>query len=102
MQRYRKYKHMKRLLTGTVYLLMVLFNACGRDDVGILPDQLQEEILLTFSVKLPSVPQGVKTYALEPEDENSLQDIDVLVFTDDAGEMKFRYRSVGSVVEQSS
>lgn len=61
-----------------------------------------DEITLTFSAKLPSASQGVKTYALSDADENFLKDIDVLVFTDDgSGNMKFRYRSVGKDIMPS-
>jgi len=60
-----------------------------------------DQVTLTFSAKLPSASQGIKTYALSDADENFLKDIDVLVFTDDGSGMKFRYRSVGKDITPS-
>lgn len=82
-------------------LLLILFNSCDKDEIKYPVDA--DEVILTFSAKLPGVPLGgLKTYALTSTDENLLEDIDVLVFTDDGSGMKFRYRSVGTVVEQST
>ncbi|RQP17454.1 MAG: hypothetical protein EAS52_08690 [Parapedobacter sp.] len=72
---------MKRLFAGIICLLLGLLNACSGDDVEIEPDKTQKEIVLTFSAKLPGVSQEVKTYALNPANENSLEAINDGDFT---------------------
>lgn len=100
MRCYDKYLGTKWSLVG-ICLLCCLLNACHKGRMEPLSDD--EEVILTFSVKLPGVPLGgLKTYALTSPDENLLKDVDVLVFTDDGSGMKFRYRSVGTVIEQST
>src|SRR5690606_38155351 len=79
----------------------IVLNACHKSPFKPIPPD-SDEVTLTFSAKLPSASQGVKTYALSDADENFLKDIDVLVFTDDgSGNMKFAYRSVGNDIMPS-
>lgn len=98
MQRYDKYKEVKWLFTG-IGLLIVLFNACSTDDVGIIQDRKPEEVTFKFSVKQPSsASNSIKTYALEEEDEEYIESIDILVFADDGdGHMKFNHRAKGHI-----
>lgn len=94
MQRYDKHGGIRWRLARLCLLCIVLY-ACHKSPFKPIPPD-SDEVTLTFSAKLPSASQGVKTYALSDADENFIKDIDVLVFTDDgSGNMKFRYRSVG-------
>ena len=99
MRRYDKYWCAKWSLAG-LCLLCYLLNACHKGRIE--PLSHDEEVTLIFSAKLPSIPQGLKTYALNEDDENLLSDVDVLVFTDDGSDMKFRYRTPGKIISQSS
>jgi len=85
-----------------ICLLCCVFCACHKNYIEPVTDDEGQEVMVTLSVKLPGVSDGVKTYALSDADENFLKDVDVLVFTDDGSGMTFRYRSVGTDIVQST
>jgi len=88
-------------LLASVLMIFMLFGACLKSNNNdILPEK--EEIVITLSLKLPTVSRGLKTYALSDDEETKLKDIDVLVFTDDGTGTKFSYRTVGKIINQSS
>jgi len=99
MRRYDSYKNIRRLFAD-LCVLMLLFNACGMDNVEVDRDKRPEEATLKFSVKLPiSSSNSLRTYALDSDDEAYLQTVDILVFTeDDYGIMKFNYRVRARIV----
>ncbi len=100
MRRYNKYKKMIRLFAG-ICLLTILFNSCSRDDVKIVPQTKLEEVTLKFFAKPPiKSSNSVKTYALEEEDEEKIESIDILVFADDGnGNMNFNHRTKARIVD---
>jgi len=89
------YVNLKPYLVG-ILMLFITICACRKSDNGDLrPDD--DEVSVTFSVKLPSIPTGLKTYAITEDDENELSEMDVLVFKVEGGDEKFSYRTIGQV-----
>jgi len=84
-----------------VLIILLSFGGCQNvNNNDILPKK--EEISVTLSLKLPTTSRGLKTYAMSDDEETNLKDIDVLVFTDDGSGMKFSYRAVGKIINQSA
>lgn len=82
---------------ASVLMMFISLGACLKsNDVDLVP-QDKEEISVTFSVKLPMVSRGLKTYALDDGEETELKDVDVLVYIADGGDWKFHYRTVGEI-----
>src|SRR5690606_18341982 len=100
MQRYDKHGGIKRRWAYLCLLCGVLC-ACHKRPIEPIPSHANR-VTLTFSAKLPGISQGIKTYALSDADENFLENVDVLVFTDDGSGLTFRYRSVGTDIVQST
>lgn len=78
-------------------ILLIYFCACRKSsEDNVLP--IKGEITFTFSLKLPSIPTGLKTYSIEEIDENLIEEVDVLVFRKDTdGKERFSYRTAGAV-----
>ncbi|WP_090626329.1 hypothetical protein [Parapedobacter indicus] len=78
--------------------MFICFGSCQKsDDEDIVPKK--EEVSVTLSLKLPTLPSGLKTYTINEVDENLIEEVDVLVFKKDIdGKERFSYRATGIVV----